>query len=158
MFSKFFVLLHEANDADGAARILDALKKLPLKKVDDELVSRLDMAQTALDNSLGGKELMNRKAGRGTGVVIPTEYSLSNNYPNPFNPSTVIKYELPLNNMVSLKIYDILGREVKTLVNEIQNAGSYSVVFNGSTLASGVYIYTLRSGNFSATKKMMVVK
>ncbi len=158
MFSKFFVLLHEANDADGAARILDALKKLPLKKVDDELVSRLDMAQTALDNSLGGKELMNRKAGKGVGVVIPAEYSLSDNFPNPFNPSTVIQYQLPLKNMVSLKIYDVLGREVKTLVNEMQDAGNYSVAFNGSSLVSGVYIYSLRSGSFSATKKMMVVK
>jgi hypothetical protein len=90
-------------------------------------------------------------------------FSLSQNYPNPFNPSTTINYtiasgQLAGNNLVTLKIYDILGREVKTLVNEKQSAGSYSVSFNADKLASGIYFYTLRAGNFVQTKKMILLK
>jgi hypothetical protein len=85
-------------------------------------------------------------------------FALSQNYPNPFNPNTVINYSLPERNNVSLKVYDMLGREVANLVNESQNAGSHSVSFNASKLASGIYIYTLRTGNNSMSKKMMLMK
>ncbi|MBK8549957.1 MAG: T9SS type A sorting domain-containing protein [Ignavibacteria bacterium] len=86
-------------------------------------------------------------------------YELSQNIPNPFNPSTVISYSLKANSNVSIKIYNILGSEVSTLVNERQNAGSYSVDFNGSNLSSGVYFYSLiADGNFIGTKRMLLLK
>lgn len=89
---------------------------------------------------------------------VPHEYSLSQNFPNPFNPSTVINYQLPLTNHVLIKIYDVLGREVQTLVNEDKAAGRYSVEFNASKLSSGVYFYSIRAGNYNAVRKMMLAK
>lgn len=91
-------------------------------------------------------------------VGIPSKFVLKQNYPNPFNPSTKINYELPVNGFVTLKIYDITGREVRQLVNEVQQAGYYFVNFNAAELASGVYIYKLNTDKFSDLKKMVVVK
>jgi hypothetical protein len=91
-------------------------------------------------------------------IGVPSRYDLAQNYPNPFNPATKISYDLPLDGKVSLKLYDMIGREVATLVNEVQTAGYYSVNFNGSSLSSGVYFYTITSNNFAATKKMMLLK
>lgn len=88
----------------------------------------------------------------------PAAFSLEQNYPNPFNPTTMIAYHLAAHARVSLKIYDFLGKEVATLVSTEQDAGNYSVPFNGTTLASGVYFYTLRAGNYVVTKKMMLMK
>ncbi|MDP4116352.1 MAG: T9SS type A sorting domain-containing protein, partial [Bacteroidota bacterium] len=89
---------------------------------------------------------------------IPAKYSLKQNYPNPFNPSTRIAYNLPANGLVTLKVFDILGREVASLVNENQKAGSYEVTFDGSRLASGVYICKMNSASFSSSIKMIMVK
>jgi hypothetical protein len=89
---------------------------------------------------------------------IPKEFKLFNNYPNPFNPSTVIKYNLPKISKVRLSVYDMLGRRVRTLVNELQNPGSYEINFNASELASGMYIYTLTAGSFSNSQKMLLLK
>ncbi len=89
---------------------------------------------------------------------IPLENSLAQNYPNPFNPSTIINYSITKSGYVSLKVYDITGREVAAIVNENKSAGKYSVSFNGSRFASGVYFYILKSGNFVQTKKFMLVK
>jgi hypothetical protein len=89
---------------------------------------------------------------------IPKKYDLKQNYPNPFNPVTKINFEIPKQGYVSLKIYDVLGREVKTLVNEIKTAGYYSVDFDASTLSSGVYFYKLESGTYSDIKRMMLIK
>jgi hypothetical protein len=89
---------------------------------------------------------------------IVYDYSLSQNFPNPFNPVTKINYAMPKQGFVSLKIYDITGREVKTLVNEFKHAGYYSVDFNGSYLASGVYFYRIQSGDFVSVKKMVLIK
>jgi HYDIN/CFA65/VesB-like, Ig-like domain/Secretion system C-terminal sorting domain/PQQ-like domain len=91
-------------------------------------------------------------------VSIPREYSLSQNFPNPFNPSTTIKYSIVKEGMVLLKVYDVLGKEVKTLVNKIQKPGIYSINFNASNLASGVYIYRINSESFHQSKKMMILK
>ncbi len=91
-------------------------------------------------------------------LQVPTKYSLSQNYPNPFNPSTVISYQISVNSKVTLKIYDVLGREVAVLVNEYQPAGNYEVEFNAKGLSSGVYYYRIESGNFSDTKKMILLK
>ena len=89
---------------------------------------------------------------------IPELFSLSQNYPNPFNPTTNIKYDLPVGDFVVLKVYDVIGNEIETLVNEKQNAGSYSVSFNAVNYPSGVYFYKLMTEKFSETKKMVVVK
>lgn len=89
---------------------------------------------------------------------IPKQFDLSQNFPNPFNPTTTIKYTLPKNGLVTIKIYDITGREIKTLVNEIKQTGKYSIDFNGSELASGVYFYRLQSGDFVMTKRMVLIK
>ncbi|MEO6693957.1 MAG: T9SS type A sorting domain-containing protein [Ignavibacteria bacterium] len=89
---------------------------------------------------------------------MPAEYHLSQNYPNPFNPITNISFDIPSDNLVSLKIYDILGREVKTLINEFRVAGTYKEIFNGVSLASGIYFYRLEAGEFRQVKKMVLVK
>ncbi len=89
---------------------------------------------------------------------VPTSYSLGQNYPNPFNPSTTIGYALPTSVHVILKVYDVLGREVKTLVDQFQAAGTYGVMFDASDLPSGVYFYQLSAGSHTFTKKLMLVK
>ncbi|MDP4197069.1 MAG: glycosyl hydrolase family 18 protein [Bacteroidota bacterium] len=88
---------------------------------------------------------------------IPENFSLSQNYPNPFNPSTIINYAIPKTSKVSLRVYDLMGRQVALLVDDIKPAGKYSATFN-STLASGVYYYTLKAGEYIQSKKMIVVK
>jgi Secretion system C-terminal sorting domain len=89
---------------------------------------------------------------------IPTKYNLSQNYPNPFNPTTEIQYDIPKSGLVTLKVYNVLGQEIVTLVNQQQSAGSYKVDFNASNMASGVYLYRIESGNFYLTKKMILLK
>ncbi len=91
-------------------------------------------------------------------TTIADKYSLSQNYPNPFNPTTKISFSIPTNGFVTMKIFDVAGKEVMTLVNKSMTVGSYSVDFNGASLSSGVYFYRLESGNFVETKKMMLVK
>ena len=98
-----------------------------------------------------------------TGIIsvnLPTlkDFKLYQNYPNPFNPSTTINYQIPKSGLVTIKIYDVLGREVKTIVNEFKKAGIYKVEFNGFNLASGIYIYTMRAGNFVESKKLILLK
>ncbi len=91
-------------------------------------------------------------------VGVPTRYELSQNYPNPFNPSTSINYEIPFDGRVSLKVFDMSGKEIATLVNEAKTAGYYTVNFNASNLSSGIYFYQISSGSFNAVKKMTLVK
>jgi len=90
--------------------------------------------------------------------LIPERYSLSQNYPNPFNPVTKIKFAIPKQGFVTLKVYDILGREVKTLVNDVKAPGTYSVDFNGTELSSGVYFYKIQVNGFSEIKRMVLIK
>ena len=89
--------------------------------------------------------------------IEPRNYALEQNYPNPFNPSTTIRYQIPKDGLVTLKVYDVLGRKVKTLVNSYQSAGEHFVKFDGRGLASGVYFYSLTAGDFSQTKKMILL-
>ncbi len=97
-----------------------------------------------------------------TGIISgnesPSKFSLYQNYPNPFNPNTQINYTIASGGQVTLKIFDILGKEVATLVNEKQNPGSYSLNFDGSNLSSGLYYYRLESGNYSDTRKMILIR
>jgi hypothetical protein len=90
--------------------------------------------------------------------LLPTRYLLYQNYPNPFNPITTIKYQIPEAGIVSLKIYDILGRDIATLVNEEKPAGFYEYDFNASDLSSGVYLYQLKAGSYVESKKMLLLK
>ena len=89
---------------------------------------------------------------------LPFSYILEQNYPNPFNPSTSIKYSVPESGTVTLKVFDVSGREVAVLVNDVKQQGVYSVDFNASNLASGIYFYRIEAGEFSAVKKMMLIK
>jgi hypothetical protein len=93
-----------------------------------------------------------------TAMELPSEYSLYQNYPNPFNPATKIKFDLSKTGEVSLKIYDINGREVAKLVNEKLFAGSYEATWDASSFPSGVYFCRLNAGNFEETKKMLLIK
>ena len=90
--------------------------------------------------------------------TIPNYFNISQNYPNPFNPTTVINYSVPRSNMVTIRVYDILGNETATLVNEEKPAGSYSINFNASRLSSGVYFYRMQAGSFVETKKLILMK
>jgi hypothetical protein len=108
------------------------------------MVSALDIL-----NTVGVREVTD---------VIPDAYRLEQNYPNPFNPTTNIRYSIPQNAFVTLTVFDMLGREVATLVNQEQAAGSYVADFNAASLANGTYFYKIQAGNFSETRKMMVLK
>jgi len=90
--------------------------------------------------------------------IIPAVYKLNQNYPNPFNPSTIINYQIPEEGFVTLKIYDILGKDVKTLVNEQKAVGSYNIKFDASDLASGFYIFQIRINSYISSKKMLLIK
>ena len=92
------------------------------------------------------------------GLTNPESYDLAQNYPNPFNPTTIIKYQIPEDGIVSLKIYDILGKEIKTLVNEHKPTGRYEINFDASNLASGVYIYRIQINDFTSVKKMILLR
>jgi hypothetical protein len=111
---------------------------------------------TWLDANMPGKDIQTTGV-QGT-VPIPKDFVLFQNYPNPFNPTTVINYFLPVAGHVVVKVYDMLGREVATLVNEQKPAGSYHVAFDARLLSSGVYFYSLQSKSFKDTKEMVLIK
>ncbi|MBK6875021.1 MAG: T9SS type A sorting domain-containing protein [Ignavibacteria bacterium] len=93
-----------------------------------------------------------------TESTLPKTYSLSQNYPNPFNPNTNIRYDLPQDNFVTIKVYDVLGKEVLTLVNEYKQAGRYLVSFNAANFSSGIYFYTIQAGEYEYTRRMTMLK
>lgn len=95
---------------------------------------------------------------KNTDSNLPKEYKLYNNYPNPFNPTTIIKYDLPKQSNVVIKVYDVLGKEIATLVNENEKAGTYNVNFRADNLASGMYIYRITAGSYIKSEKMMLLK
>ena len=138
----------------------------PINTIEDLSYSTTDPAYTGGINGLPIGDLNwfpDKKNEWITGVEenrsnIPTEYSLSQNYPNPFNPTTNIQFSLPEKGLVTLKVFNILGQEVAQLVNQELNAGVHKVDFNASQLTSGIYFYTLESGNFVQTNKMMLLK
>ncbi|MCG6914330.1 T9SS type A sorting domain-containing protein, partial [bacterium BMS3Abin03] len=124
--------------------------------VDDNLQANYSLSTKYAEDNLIPKS--HKKEIRYQGLSAVESYDLAQNYPNPFNPSTTIKYQLPEDGMVTLKIYDILGREIKTLVNEQKSIGRYEVKFDASDLATGVYIYRLKVNDFVSVKKMVLVK
>jgi photosystem II stability/assembly factor-like uncharacterized protein len=113
---------------------------------------------------VGSQGLILKTTNGGTSFIsvnnqnVPDKFSLSQNYPNPFNPSTNIKYQIAKNSFVTLKVFDILGKEIATLVKEKQNSGTYESTFDARGLTSGVYFYRLTAGDFSETKKMLMIK
>jgi hypothetical protein len=123
--------------------------KIKVSSISDTSLHSMSAASFSIDNPTG---LENSNS------TIPAEYSLRQNYPNPFNPSTTIEFSIPNRSMVTLKVYDLLGREVQTLVNEEKPVGNYRVNFNASNLASGVYFYRITAGSFNMTRKLIVLK
>jgi hypothetical protein len=121
-----------------------------MNKEEKELRRMEDLALSTLDirNEIKLNPIQN----------IPNEYNLEQNYPNPFNPVTHLEFAISNLGFVSLKIYDVLGKEIKTLVNEIRQPGIYKVEFDGSSLASGIYFYTIEAGSFKQTKRMLLLK
>ena len=91
-------------------------------------------------------------------LIAPNDFALEQNYPNPFNPTTTINYSIPEAGNVEMKVYDILGNEVVTLVSEEKSPGNYTTEFDATSFASGIYIYTLRTNSFVQTKKMILMK
>ena len=100
----------------------------------------------------------NSTTGINGNAAVISGYELRQNYPNPFNPSTIISYQIPQNSFVTLKVYNILGNQVATLVNEQQTAGNHNYNFKANNLASGVYIYKLTAGSFTAVRKLTLLK
>lgn len=130
--------------------------------IDDKVSVKSDFAQVLgmrLENQgqQGGQENDNPGIHK-PDKLIPNTFDLKQNYPNPFNPVTNIKFDLPKDIFVTIKIYDLLGREIKTLVSEFKNAGSHIVSFNGSELASGIYFYRIQAGSFISVKRMVLIK
>lgn len=123
-------------------------------------ISSLDNKNRSLaigENSKGKIKLFG-KIGNTLSTKLPEKFELYQNYPNPFNPSTQIKYAVKENGMVTLKVYDVLGKEVASLVNEEKQAGTYTVTFDAGKMASGIYFYTITANNFQKTKKMLLIK
>ncbi len=109
------------------------------------------LKQVDKDGSFSYSDVINVK-------VIPSQYMLFQNYPNPFNPTTTINWQLPVSSHVSIKVYDLIGKEVATLVNEVREAGYYKTEFNATSFASGIYIYRLQAGMYVAVKKMILLR
>jgi hypothetical protein len=111
-----------------------------------------DVDTTDYNSILVGVDNSNNK------IIVPTEYILEQNYPNPFNPTTTIKYSIPHASKIKIQIYDILGREVATVINEMKSAGTYTATFNAANMSSGVYFYRLQAGSFTETKKLLLLR
>ena len=147
-FSKETVTIEliEATEEASASFTFDINRNAPISKKDT-----IDFMITSSDGIMMTKSFIFSYTG-------PKEFKLEQNFPNPFNPTTKIQYQLPQDARVTLKVYDILGSEVATLVNEEQEAGYKEVQFNGNNIASGMYVYRLQAGDFISTKKMLMVK
>ena len=149
---------NEAGFQEDHLLFLDDMPDQPGTKA----VNELEVVKFGRQRGLGAFKDTVKIVNKFTGVKqtdeIPLTYALYQNYPNPFNPTTTIKYSIPNTERVTLKIYNILGQEVATLVDEEQKPGVYELKFDAGNLASGVYFYRLKAGGFTAVKKMMLVK
>jgi photosystem II stability/assembly factor-like uncharacterized protein len=157
LYSKVDFALNVANDIALAQSALNALTtgyaRHELTRLAEVLVGlRRNEQRTAPTSSKISAAAMLASP------TTPRAYSVEQNYPNPFNPTTTIRFAIPQKEHVTLKVYDLLGREVATLVNEARSAGSYDETFDASKLASGMYIYKLQAGNFTASRKFVLMK
>jgi hypothetical protein len=152
LFDKFVYYHFEKGDNQNALAVLTNLDNM-FSLSPEDVEAHIILGDTAYYHL----ELAKKPAFQ-TAAQIPTVYKLFDNYPNPFNPSTIIEYQIPVNGMVTIKVFDVLGREIRTLVNDYKTAGNYSISFDASRLASGIYFYQLRSGNYISTKKMLLIK
>ncbi|NWF89769.1 MAG: T9SS type A sorting domain-containing protein [Ignavibacteriaceae bacterium] len=148
IFNAGYIYLKFLNDVENAVK---SFQELAAKYPDDDLV-------TESKYLMSGENLNMQKNSNSSGAILLSEFGLDQNYPNPFNPTTSISYQLPTDALVTLKVYDLLGREVATLVNEEKQAGKYELQFNANNLSSGVYLYKISMNNFVKTLKMIVVK
>ena len=152
LFNKFVYYYFELEDSVNA------------RTISKELDEQFPLSEGAVEahKILGDEEYFKidpiRKVNKNSLVQTISDYSLSENYPNPFNPITKINYTIPQTSFVILKVYDLLGREVATLVNEEKPVGKYVVYFDANNLASGVYIYKIQARSFLATKKFILMK
>jgi hypothetical protein len=162
LYGKFALALFNGRDTAQARSLYSQLKADYQHNLETFIAGiELRNYQTALmRTSAGGPNIAGKIASSKTegGQQTPREFKLAQNYPNPFNPSTTIQYELPKDVHVTFKLFDVLGREVMTLVDEEEKAGYHSASLNASTLASGVYFYRLTAGTFVDTRKMLVIK
>jgi tetratricopeptide (TPR) repeat protein len=150
-FEKLLAYLHIKKDPVKPSQILSEIKRI--NSTDKEV----QMMIKSVGDLINGNNVMEKRSNL-TNDNIPKTYNLFQNYPNPFNPSTTIKYQIPKPGLVTLKVYDILGREVATLVNENKIEGFYDFTFDASRFASGVYIYQVRVNDFVSSKKMVLLK
>ncbi|MGE5402147.1 MAG: T9SS type A sorting domain-containing protein, partial [Ignavibacteriales bacterium] len=151
---KFLIYALGFRDNNTAISILDEIEEeMGIDKA-SELYTLLLPDNGEVDYNLENKFVYKSN----NDIQKPTEYALLQNYPNPFNPSTVINFDIPQASKVSLRVYDMLGKEVATLVDGYKEIGSYSVRFNASSLPSGMYIYEIRANNFIRSGKMLLLK
>jgi hypothetical protein len=155
--NNFYSALFNDNDRDGASSILDEVLDKP------ELSTPLELstAQSALETFVSvepGQANRFKKQTQQLTQVMPIQFELSDNYPNPFNPSTTIRYAIPEANLVTLKVFDVLGKQVAMLVNEDKPIGFYEVQFDASHYSSGIYFYQIQAGTYRAVKKMILMK
>ena len=164
VFSQTFLNI-KRNDGPGQYSTTDALRKLTFNAAGDSVKITLKTGGVISDPISAIQRFTFDNSG--SGVLLPVEnaysqtakkYDLSQNFPNPFNPTTAIMYAVPEKGFVSLKVYDILGNTIATLVNEEKPAGQYTKQFDAHTIASGVYFYKLTVGGVSISKKMSVIK
>jgi hypothetical protein len=157
-----YIVLYNENDLDAAIEILNEVSKKPELSTEVELSLVRDAIEAYATTHGEAKSLFNNQAQ--SEEKLPEEFGISQNYPNPFNPATTINYHLKTNSYVTLKVYDVLGREVVNLVDGIKEAGYYTATFNGSRLASGIYftrfVVNPQDGNkpFVQVKKMLMTK
>ncbi|MBI5726230.1 MAG: T9SS type A sorting domain-containing protein [Ignavibacteriales bacterium] len=151
-FEKLFAYLHKKNNTAAALQVLNELQGMHL--TDAEHVIRLQVAE----NLVAGTQYSMYKNTISTEISVPSACVLSQNYPNPFNPATIITYALPKAGQVTIKVYDVLGKEVACLINGYKSEGSYTVSFDASKLSSGVYVYQLHSNDIFISKKMVLAK
>jgi len=158
---KAVIYIHDLKDVQtGSSLINDALTEKDI----DEALLELAAAEIDYTNSFSSALKKSQRAAQSV-TEISNKYELFGNYPNPFNPSTTIKFSIPSvgnghvhSSNTVLKVFDILGREVAVLVNAPMSAGEHEVTFKGSGLPSGVYIYTLKVNEFSQSRKMLLLK
>jgi len=116
------------------------------------------LSASALDGEINWYENLTVTSVETISNEVPIEFNLKQNYPNPFNPSTKIRWQSPASSHQTLKIYDVLGNVIATLVNDYKDAGVYEIDFNASSLSSGIYFYKLQSGPFVETRKMVLLR